>query len=75
MSGCISKDFADYIKFWKHNGYWLFDSTEVIEQVAREQSIDLTGMTMLYYEVYEQELDDGKGSWCPHKMALAACSP
>jgi hypothetical protein len=24
VSGCVSKNFADYIKFWKHNGYWFF---------------------------------------------------
>ncbi len=60
VSGCISKDFADYIKFWKHNDYWLFDSPNVIEQLAREQSIDLTGTTMFYYEVHEQEFDDAK---------------
>lgn len=58
VSSCISKDFADYIKFWKHNSYWFFDSPEVIEQVAREQSIDLTGTTMFYYEVYEEEFDE-----------------
>jgi len=63
VSGCISKDFADYIKFWKHNGYWLFDSPEVIEQLAREQSIDLTGTMMFYYEVYEEEFDDKMGEW------------
>ncbi|MBH0198818.1 MAG: hypothetical protein HP497_05260 [Nitrospira sp.] len=67
VSGCISKDFADYIKFWKHNGYWLFDLPEVIGQVAREHSIDLVGTTMFYYEVYEQEYDDRKGQWCPYK--------
>jgi hypothetical protein len=67
VSGCLSKDFADYIKFWKHNGYWLFDSPEVIAQVAREQSIDLTGTTMFYYEVYEQEFDDAKEQWCPYE--------
>jgi hypothetical protein len=26
VSSCISDNFADYIKYWKHNGYWLFDS-------------------------------------------------
>jgi GH35 family endo-1,4-beta-xylanase len=66
VSGCISKDFADYIKFWKHNGYWFFDSPEIIVQVARKHSIDLVGTTMFYYEVYEQEFDDGKGQWCPY---------
>jgi len=60
VSGCLSKDFADYIKFWKHNGYWLFDSPNVIEQLAREQSFHLTGTTMFYYEVHEQEFDDAK---------------
>lgn len=67
VSGCISKDFADYIKFWKHNGYWLFDSPEVIAQVANEQSIDLVGTTMFYYEVYGQEFDDAKEQWCPYE--------
>ena len=66
-SGCISKDFADYITFWKHNGYWFFDSPEVIEQVARDQSIDLTGTTMFYYEVYGRQFDDEKELWCPYQ--------
>ncbi len=22
VSGCVSEDFADYIDYWKHNGYW-----------------------------------------------------
>jgi hypothetical protein len=25
VSGRISEDFADYINYWKHNGYWYFD--------------------------------------------------
>jgi len=65
VSGCISKDFADYINFLKHNGYWLFDSPNVNEQLAREQSFHLTGTTMFYYEVHEQEFDDAKKQWCP----------
>jgi len=67
VSGCISKDFADYIQFWKHNGYWFFDSPDIIEQVAQEHSIDLAGMTMFYYEAYEQEFDDGKEQWRPYE--------
>ena len=67
VSGCISKDFADYIKFWMHNGYWFFNSHEIIEQVAQEHSIDLAGTTTFYYEVYAQEFDDAKGRWCPYE--------
>ena len=34
LSGCISKNFTDYIKYWKHNGYWLFNSPAVMEEIA-----------------------------------------
>lgn len=67
VSGCISKNFADYITFWKHNDFWLFDSPQVIEQVAGEHSIDLAGTTMFYYEVFEQEFDDAKEQWYPYE--------
>jgi hypothetical protein len=43
VSGCISTDFADYIQFWGHDGYWLFDSPEVIVDLARRNTIDLAG--------------------------------
>jgi hypothetical protein len=57
VSGCNSEEFADYIDFWKHNGYWLFDSADVIRSVAQENSIDLTGTSLFYYEAYEKEFD------------------
>ena len=55
VSGCISDDFADYIEYWKHNGYWLFDSPEVIRIVAQENSIDIQGTALFYYEAHEME--------------------
>ena len=61
MSPCISDNFADYVGLWKHNGYWLFDSPEIILVAARENSIDVTPTTLFYYEVHELEFD-GK-SW------------
>jgi len=61
ISGCVCEDFADYIEYWKHNGFWLFDSPDVIKAVAQENSIDLTGTSLFYYEVHELEFD-GK-SW------------
>jgi hypothetical protein len=57
ISGCMCKDFADYIEYWKHNGFWLFDSPGVIKAVAKENSIDLAGTTLFYYEVHEMEFD------------------
>lgn len=63
LSGCISEYFCDYINFWKHNGYWLFDSPEVIKRVASENKIDLSDMSFFYYEVYEKEYDENKKEW------------
>jgi hypothetical protein len=57
VSNCVNDDFAGYIDSWKHNGYWLFDSPELIRAVARELSADLSGTLLFYYEAYDQEFD------------------
>ena len=63
VSGCISEDFADYINYWKHNGYWFFDSADVIESIAASEGIDLSATTLFFYEVYEKQYDDVKNKW------------
>lgn len=63
LSACISDNFDDYIKYWKHNGYWLFDSPRIIEDLAREAKIDLSSMTLFYYEAHEYEFDETAGEW------------
>lgn len=63
LSGCISEDFADYIKYWKHNGYWLFDSPSVMIALANEHSISLTGLTLFYYEAFELQFDPEQNEW------------
>ena len=50
VSGCLSANFADYIKYWRHNGYWFFDSPEIMQQLMRDNDVDLAGTTPLYYE-------------------------
>jgi hypothetical protein len=57
VSGCVSEDFADYVNFWRHNGYWLFDSPASIRKVAGEKSISLDGTKLFYYEAHESEFD------------------
>jgi hypothetical protein len=64
VSGCVSQMFDDYIDYWKHNGFWLFDSSEVIQNIAEENSIDLAGTTLFYYEAYEKEFDGE--NWHPY---------
>ena len=63
VSNCISDDFADYINCWKHNGYWLFNSPEVIAEVAAAVGASLEGAKLFYYEVYEQEYNQDSGLW------------
>src|SRR5258706_4277651 len=57
VGNCVGEDFTDYIKYWKHNGNWLFDSLTAIRSVASEHTISLDGMLLFYYEVYELEFD------------------
>lgn len=63
VAGCVSENFAYYINYWKHNGYWLFDTPRIIEKLAKKAKIDLSGMTLFYYEAYEQEFDEKTGKW------------
>ncbi|MBI5032465.1 MAG: hypothetical protein HZB51_18220 [Chloroflexi bacterium] len=63
VSGCISNVFADYIKYWKHNGFWFFDSPAIIRELAKENSIDLNGTRLFYYEAYPEEFDAEKNAW------------
>lgn len=65
VSNCVSDNFADYINYWKHNGYWLFDSPETIRELAKENSLDLTNTRLFYYEVHELEYDEKERSWKP----------
>jgi len=63
VSPCLSENFADYINYWQHNGYWLFDSPGVIAELAKRHAIDLTGTVLFYYEVYEYQFDEKGGRW------------
>ena len=62
VSGCISENFTDYIDFWMHNGYWLFDSPAAIIDIARDKKIDLAQTVLFFYEVHELEFDEGEWS-------------
>lgn len=65
----ISPCFAEYIPYWKHNGYWFFNSPDVMIEIARQNGIDLAGMTLFFYEIYEFECDKPLGhdelQWIP----------
>jgi hypothetical protein len=66
LSSCCSKDFADWINYWRHNGYWLFDSQSVIRELAREHSLDLSDCRWFYYEGHETAFDATVRAWLPY---------
>jgi hypothetical protein len=63
VSGCISEAFADYIQYWKHNGYWFFNSPGDIEKICRVHDIDASGDVLFYYEVFERQFDAATRAW------------
>jgi hypothetical protein len=63
LSDCVSDDFADYINFWRHNGYWLFDSPAIIVALAAEHGISLERLKLFYYEIYELEYHEESAAW------------
>lgn len=71
LSGCISRNFADYMDYWKHNGYWLFDSPEIMQEIARVEGIDLSEMSLFYYEVYPLEFEEEARKWIPSAPELS----
>jgi hypothetical protein len=78
VSNCVSKDFTDYIKFWRHNGYWLFDRPQIIRELARENSVDLKDVTFFYYEAYKKEFDEENRQWLsfePSEFSTEVVSP
>ncbi len=65
LGSCIVGAFCDYIQFWRHNGYWLFNSASDIVEVAAENEIDLADNRFFYYEAYEREYDGEAKEWRP----------
>ena len=63
VSDDISVDFADYIDYWKHNDWWLFDSPDIIRQVAQDHVIHLEGTRLFYYEVHEFQFLEKERRW------------
>lgn len=63
ISGCMSGPFDDYIGHWKHNGFWLFDSPELMQDIAARAGIDLSSMRLFYYEIFTHEFLEHTRTW------------
>ncbi|MBS1955198.1 MAG: hypothetical protein JST89_13510 [Cyanobacteria bacterium SZAS-4] len=56
-SDVTSPNFCDYTKHFRHNGFGFFNNPEIMREVANLVNIDLTPMSLFYYEIYELECD------------------
>ena len=63
VSNCVSPDFMYYIPSWRHNGYWLFDHPQIIQELAHENGVVMEELAFFYYEVYEKEFDEETKQW------------
>lgn len=63
VSNCLSHDFCDYIDFWKHNGYWFFDSPAAIREVAAEAEACLADTQLIYLRAHPKQYDAERRSW------------
>jgi len=63
LSGCVSDTFVNSFETWKHNGFWLYDSLDVMRAIIKEQGVDASRFELFYYEVHEEQFDDETGLW------------
>lgn len=63
VSRCILEEFTDGTDCWKHNDFWLYDSVNVIREVAEERSVELAGARLFYYELFESQYDEEEKRW------------
>jgi hypothetical protein len=58
-----SADFADYINYWKHNGWWLFDSPGDMIEIIEREGVERSALTLFYYEIFEQQYNEREKQW------------
>jgi hypothetical protein len=63
VSRHLSEDFAEYINYWKHNGWWLFNRPADMSEIIERERVDRTTLTLFYYEVFEQQYDEDEKKW------------
>jgi hypothetical protein len=69
-----SKNFEYLIDDWRkgevepNNAYRLYDSPELIRQLASTHHVDLSDSMLFFYEVYEQEYVEDDAQWYPFDL-------
>ncbi len=65
VSSCLSKDFTDWVNYWKHNGYWFFNTPDVMVSLAAEYHINLSEQNnvcserLMWYSAAKETITSG----------------
>src|SRR3954447_479024 len=70
VSDCVSVSFLDFTKYWKINGYCFYNSAADIVALCSAEEINMSGYTLFYYEVFEQQFDDERREWSPFEPTV-----
>ena len=65
VSGCVCGTFGDFLPLWRHNGWWFFDSVDVLTDVGRRLGVETAGMPAYFYRGDGREFDETKRRWRP----------
>lgn len=80
VAHCVNDNVVEPQDSWKHNGFGLANSPEVLWELARESGAALSGSKLFFYSAYERELEsDGwefdSSSWQPLSRAVSSKLP
>jgi hypothetical protein len=63
VSGCVSSDFGDYIPLWRHNGWWMFDTSEAAQNAAEGLGVEVGPLKAFFYEAFHYQYDGQSRTW------------
>jgi hypothetical protein len=80
VSDCVNDDVVNVQAAWRHNGFGVANDPEVLWSMATDAGVEVGGVTLFYYEAYEQEVEsDGwtvePGAWRPLSPIPSAGEP
>lgn len=80
VAHCVNDNVVEPQDSWKHNGFGVANSPDVLWDLAREGAVDLSGSRMFFYFAFEHELEsDGwtfdPCQWRPTSPAASSVVP
>ncbi|MBI5865649.1 MAG: hypothetical protein HZB38_14300 [Planctomycetes bacterium] len=51
VSPCLSENFADYIDYWRHNGFWLFNRPSDMDEIVSREGKNRDDFKLFYLNI------------------------